>query len=162
MPVAKIQRDRLDDALVGLFDGTALDRKPTLAPQLVTTGSDGCGHLALLSVGEVWAPNDTTVALALYAQSGTTVNLRSQRRGLLFVVFNGVCYHIQLHVRSTGVETIGGSQLALFDTEVTVVWRDEVDYARVTSGVTFELPRQVEVVQRWEKTVDMLRAFVSR
>jgi hypothetical protein len=48
--------------------------------------------------------------------------------------------------------------LAAFHGRVAEVRRDEVGYARLTSGVTFELPDEPAVVARWRETIEALRA----
>jgi hypothetical protein len=159
--MAKIRQDVLDDGVLRFLDGTELDRKVGLAVQLVSAEENGSCHVALLSVGEVLARDDRTVALALYATTTTTANLRRQGRALLCLVLDGACVDVELTVRSSEQVEIRGKEHALFLTDVAGVWRDEVGYARITSGITFELPRQAEVVERWQETVESMRAIRS-
>jgi hypothetical protein len=60
------------------------------------------------------------------------------------------------------VEQVRDKELALFVSEVDGVWRDEVGYARVTGGISFELFEPPEVVARWRETLDRLRALPRR
>jgi hypothetical protein len=157
--MAKIRTDVLDVGVLRFLDGTELDRKVGLAMQLVSAEEDGSCHVALLSVGEVLAPDDGTIALALHATSSTTANLRGQGRALLCLVLDGACIDVELAVRSSDQVEIQGKEHALFLTDVTRVWRDEVGYARISSGITYELLREAEVVGRWQETVETMRAL---
>jgi hypothetical protein len=47
---------------------------------------------------------------------------------------------------------------AYFEPTIAEILRDEVGYARMTSGVTFELPDPPKVLARWRATVDAMLA----
>ena len=51
--------------------------------------------------------------------------------------------------------------LAAFHGSVAEVRRDEVGYARLTSGIVFELPDAATVVARWRETIEALRSVMS-
>ena len=59
--------------------------------------------------------------------------------------------------RDLGVE----GRLAYFVMQVEDVQEDSADYATLTSGVTFRLKQPDQVVPRWQRTVDALRAAVA-
>jgi hypothetical protein len=146
---------RLPAAVVALLDGDDLEARVGLTVELVTTGADGWPGVALLSAGEVLAMSDSQVRLALWPDSRTTANLTRTGRGVLAFVDGGAAFTVRLEA-SRRPDLPG--PLAAFDGRVAGVRRDEVGYARLTSGITFDLPDEPAVVARWSKTIESLRA----
>jgi hypothetical protein len=151
-----VDAPRLPDDVVALLDGRDLERRVGHTIELLTVGPDGWPGLALLSAGEVLALDGTTVRLALWPASRTTSNLNRTGRGTLALVHAGGAYTVRIHARRLG-ELPG--PLAAFEAEVAAVRRDEVGYARLRSGITFDLPDAAAVVGRWRTTVDALRSL---
>jgi hypothetical protein len=146
---------RLPGDVVALLDGNDLDARVGLTIELVTTGIDGWPGIALLSAGEVLALGDSAIRLALWPDSRTTANLSRSGRGLLAFVHDGSAYTVR--VETERASDLPGP-LAAFDGRVAAVRRDEVGYARLASGITFDLPDAPAVVARWRGTIEALRA----
>jgi hypothetical protein len=77
-------------------------------------------------------------------------------------IADGNGYYVRLAGRR-GVDLDLGAEgrLAYFALTVQDVQEDSADYARLTSGVTFELKQPAQVVPRWEHTLRGLRAAAS-
>jgi len=146
---------QLPDELVRLLDGTDPDRSVGLTFELVTVDAEGWPRVALLSVGEVLALDASRLRLALWPGSHTTANLTRSGRCTLALVWSGAAVTLRL-VTCRGAD-LREPELAVFDGRVLSVRRDEVPYARLTSGITYELPERAEVVERWASTIDKLR-----
>jgi hypothetical protein len=152
--VPDIAEPRLPRAVAALVDGAGLAGK--IGPTIVLTAVDGDGwpRQALLSVGEVLSVSGKDVRLALYAGSRTTRALASSGRALLTVAAGEAMYKVCVEVARVG----SGDGLAFFAGRVVAVDGDKVGYARVTSGITYELPDPQPVLQRWARQIDQLRA----
>lgn len=149
---------QLPAELQSLFDGRDLARKVGETFLLLTTDDDGWPHMAMLSVGELVLVNDSELQAALWLHSTATKNLERTGRGLLAVVADGAGYYVRLRAQRQGDVELGDEgRLARFILTVEDVQEDRVDYARLTSGVRFELPQVEEVVRRWEHTIEALR-----
>jgi hypothetical protein len=148
----------LPDDLFALLDGGRLDERIGLTILLLTCGEDGWPSVALLSVGEVVAPTPTTIRLALWPGTTTTGNLARTGKGTLAVFGEGRADYIQVAAERRADLPAGGMDHAYFESTVADILRDEVRYARMTSGVTFELPDPPAVLARWRATVDAMLA----
>ncbi len=127
-----------------------------LTLELLTAAEDGWPRVALLSAGEVLAMSDSEVRLALWPDSRTTANLTRTGQGVLAFVHDGAAFTVRVEA-SRGPNLPG--PLAVFDGRVAGVRRDEVGYARLTSGITFDLPDAPAVVARWRETIEALRSL---
>ncbi len=154
--MARVRLDHMDSEIVELLDGTRLAEKVGQTFELMTVDGDGTPHAALLSAGEVLAVDDRSLRLALWSTSTTTGNLRRNGRGLLTLVSDRTFYAVSFGARPAADLAVDGKTLARFEAVVDVVHRDEVDYAEVTSGITFRLPEAEAVVNRWERTIAAL------
>jgi len=149
---------QLPAELKSLFDGRDLARKVGETFLLLTTDEDGWPHMAMLSVGELLLVNDSELQAALWLHSTATKNLDRTGRSLLAVVADGAGYYVRLSTQRQGDLDLGDDgRLARFDLTVEDVQEDRVDYAKLTSGVRFELPDAQSVVSRWEHTIEALR-----
>ncbi len=102
------------------------------------------------------ALDDRTVRLALWPGSRTTGNLTRSGRGVLAFVHAGGAYSARLETcRAADLGPPAG--LAVFEGRVAAVRRDEVAYAHLRSGITFDLPDPAAVVARWRATIEELR-----
>ena len=102
------------------------------------------------------AADRETVRLALWPQSRTTANLTRSSRGVLAFVHAGGAYRVRLQA-CRAADLSAPVDLAVFVARVTEVGRDEVGYARLLGGITFDLPDRAGVVARWGSTVEALR-----
>jgi hypothetical protein len=141
--------------VVALLDGSDLEARVGLTIELLTVAEDGWPGVALLSAGEVLAISDSDVRLALWPSSRTTANLTRTGRGVLAFVHAGAAFTVRVEARRAA--DLPGP-LAAFAGRVAAVRRDEVGYARVTSGITFDLPDAPAVVARWRETIEALKA----
>jgi hypothetical protein len=147
---------QLPEEVVGLLDGSDLAARVGLTFELLTAGGDGWPGVALLSAGEVLALDASTVRLALWPGTRTTANLGPDGRAVLAFVHAGGAFSVRLET-CRGPDLRAPARLAVVDGRVAGVRRDAVDYARLRSGITFDLPDEAAVVARWAATVAALR-----
>lgn len=153
----------LAGAVVELLAGDDLDARVGVTLELITVDDDGWPRVALLSVGEVLAVDRSTVRLALWPRSQTTANLERTGQAIVAFVHGGAAHRLGLRARRAG-EIPGPPPRAAFEARVETARRDEVPYARLLGGITFELEDGADVVARWRATIAQLRerAEVSR
>jgi hypothetical protein len=125
---------------------------------LAVTGTDGWPTFALLSVGEVLATDDETVRLALWPGSGMTAALTENGRATMMIVGGDSVWYVHLAARRGPDIGATGMHRAYFECAVDEVLVDKVTYAKITSGISFELPDPETVLGRWQQTIDLLRA----
>lgn len=126
--------------------------------QLLTTAEDGAVSVALLSAGEILAMNADHLRLALWPGSTTTRNLSRVPRGTLVSIEPEGAFYVRLATRRLADLRAGGMDHAAFDATVVDVLEDEVTYARLTSGLRFELLDGPASVRRWRATLSALAA----
>jgi hypothetical protein len=126
---------------------------------LLPVGEDGWPHMAMLSVGELLAADAGTLRAALWLHSTATRNLTREGRGLLALVQDGAGYYLRCQaVRGPDLDLGEDGRLAYFELKIQDVLEDAVSYAVLTSGMTFKLHQPDQVLRRWQRTVDALRA----
>ena len=146
----------LPEEIRKMLDGDDLAAQASLVFELLTVAPSGWPHVALLSVGEVVALDEHSVGLALWPTSTTTDNLQRSGRALLQIYLDGAAYRLRLAARPLA-DDLGGGKLALFSARVESTVRDEVSYARITSGPTIELANAERAVARWQSQVEAIR-----
>jgi hypothetical protein len=147
----------LAGALRELLDGSDPRGRAGVTLELITVDEDGWPRVALLSAGEVLAPDDATVRLALWPGSRTTANLERDGRALLALVLDGAAHRLALRARRAADIALEDGPRSAFEAAVVRAGRDEVPYARLRSGITFELAEPEQVLARWADTVAALR-----
>jgi hypothetical protein len=150
------QSMHLPGAVEECLSGSDLAAGVGFTLQLLTTDEAGWPHCALLSVGEVVAVRDR-LRLALWPTSRTTANLTRDGRGVLGFADGGAWYTARLQT-TRRADISAPSPLAVFDAAVIGMVKDEVPYATLRDGITFELTDPEPVLERWRATVDALRA----
>jgi len=125
---------------------------------LVVSSEDGWPSFALLSVGEVLAPDPDTVRMALWPGSGTTAGLTAAGKATMMIVGGDSVWYLHLAARRGPDITAEGLNRAYFECAVDDVLVDKVTYAKITSGISFELPDRDGVLARWGRTIDLVRA----
>jgi hypothetical protein len=145
--------DRLPPSLRAALDEAA----PGFTLVLVSVGTGGWPHLALLSVGEVLALDDRTLRLALWPASTATANLAREPRVTLAAVLDGVSLSVRLTARPAGTLELPSGELAVFDATVAEVRADVAPYAVLESGIRFRLTEPAETLRRWAATRSALR-----
>jgi hypothetical protein len=132
-----------------------------LAVSLVSASTGGWPHVALLSIGELWAVDEQRLRIALWPGSTAAVNLGQVPRATLSVVVAGVGYSVRLETRHVGpLSTPWGSDLAVFDARVDEVRGDTAPYAVLESGIRFRLVDPAETLPRWQWTRHAMRDLV--
>jgi hypothetical protein len=150
--------DRLPPALRAALDEAA----PGFTLVLVSVGTDGWPHLALLGVGEVLDLDDRTLRLALWPASTATGNLAREPRVTLAAVVDGVSLSVRLTARPAGTLELPTGELAVFDATVAEVRGDVAPYAVLESGIRFRLTEPAETLQRWAATRAALQQMVPQ
>ena len=155
--MSRIEASEFSPKLMALLDGDNLDSKVGETLLLLTVSETGWPHLAMLSVGELLAVGPDEVRIALWKGTQTGNNLRRTSKGTLALVYGGAGHYIELRVTGTGRLDVGRVTLDRFSCKVVKVLTDVVGYATLTTGIRFDLPRQDDVVARWERTVSAMR-----
>ncbi len=151
--------NQLPSSLQTLLDGSALAQREGLTFLLLTNDEDSWPQVAMLSVGEVVAVDPRTLHAGLWLHSTTSQNLARNGKATLVVVANGNGYYCRLRAQRGEDLNLGEEgRLAYFVLTVEDVQEDSTEYATLTSGVTFRLKDSDQVVPRWKRTVDALRA----
>jgi hypothetical protein len=154
--------DQLPDSLRQLLDGADLASREGLTFLLITPDEGGWPHLAMLSVGELVAIDARTLRAALWLHSSSSKNLTRAGRAMLMLIADGNGYYVRLAAqRGVDLDLGAEGRLAYFVMHVEDVQEDSTDYATLTSGVTFRLKQPEQVVPRWQRTVDALRAAAA-
>ena len=146
----------LPGSIKGLLNGRDLDDKVGETFLVITVSDDGWPHVAMLSVGEVVVAPNEEIRLALWAGTSTGANLARSGKGLLALTSDGAGYYLEITARAEGPLTVADARLEAFSCSVNRVLADEVGYATLTSGIRFDLPDRVAVVDRWQATIKAL------
>jgi hypothetical protein len=151
--------NQLPDALRQLLDGSDLGAREGLTFLLLTTDDEGWPHMAMLSVGELFAVDAHTLRAGLWLHSSTSKNLTRAGRAMLTLIADGNGYYVRLVAqRGPDLDLGPEGRLAYFVLQVEDVQEDSADYATLTSGITFRLKQPDQVVPRWQRTVGALRS----
>ncbi|MGN6234155.1 MAG: hypothetical protein ACTHNZ_23695 [Trinickia sp.] len=176
--------------LRALFDGEALASKIGLTASLITCDARGHLRTSLLGIGELYAPDAKSLAFALWpgSRAARTLGLArpvsaapaagvassepsdSHRRAhaALTFVHGGAFHQVQLDVAPLpGADgEAPGKGLALFIASIEAGEAQQVGYARLSSGIAFELSgetsEQQSVLARWAHQIDQLRQAADR
>jgi hypothetical protein len=155
--------DEWPPELRALFDGTALAVKTGFTASLVTIDANGHARTALLSAGELYAPDSRTLCFALWPTSRSARALHERAQAALTFVHDEAFYQVQLDVQPlTDDERAAPGSLACFAGSIDTGESQSVRYARLTSGITFELAEGRDaVLDRWERQIEHLRQAAS-
>jgi hypothetical protein len=126
---------------------------------VLAVGDDDWPRIATVSVGEVFAPDERTVLLSLYATSRTTAAITSTGRALLLTDADGAIVRVRLATALVEDADAAGSGRVVFRGAVVGVEIDAVPYARVTHGIGFELLDPAAALERWQRQLDGLKAL---
>ncbi|WP_322906349.1 pyridoxamine 5'-phosphate oxidase family protein [Paenibacillus campi] len=147
----------LPPVLCELWNGQNLEHKQHMAMPLITVSEDGYPHQAIVSVGEVLVMNAYTLRIALWTGTQTTANLLRDGRALLTVVIGGSSYALRLRASVLSELPDAAYPRVRFTAQIEHVREDIAKYAELLTGVTYRLHEPVQVVQRWQLTLDELR-----
>jgi hypothetical protein len=152
--------DEWPPKLRALFDGTALAEKAGFTASLVTLDANGRPRTSLLSAGELYAPDARALCFALWPSARAARVLREraasgQARAALTFVHDATFYQVQLNVDVLPDD----GELACFDASIDALEAQRVAYAKLTTGIAFELEgaSTAAVLGRWQRQVDRLR-----
>ena len=149
----------LPPPLLKLLDGDELAAKEGVTLLLLTTTGDGWPHVAMLSVGELLALDRDLLRVALWPSSTATRNLSETGQTTISVVHEGVAYYVRC--KSSRRDDLGvlesDDRLACFDLRVANILEDVVPYAKLTSGITFQLADGPASAARWASRVTAMR-----
>ena len=143
----------LPPRVMRLLDGQDIGSKVGVTFLLLTVSQSNWPHVAMLSVGELVATSSARLQMALWQRSESGANLARTGQGTLMFVIEGVGYYTEFSANKAGDLFVGQQTLDRFECRVERVLYDEAKYARLTSGIVFELPEPDKVVARWENTV---------
>jgi hypothetical protein len=165
-PQRDIQHDTFDEwpaALRSLFDGASIETKTGFTASLLAADEAGI-RTSLLSVGELFAPDNRTLCFSLWPQSRTAKVISKTGRAALTFVFDDAFFQVQLRARSTRISEPAQHDDALLVYFIATIETGEwqrVSYARLTSGIEFELAGGETVLARWRNQVETLKRVAS-
>lgn len=150
--------DRLPKDVVTAFDGQNIEKKIGLAYLLVTNDNDGTPRPCMLSAGEILAPDDKHLRVALWPGTNTSKNLTRGGRTLFCYVAKGTVYYAKGTSRSLGPGP--GSKLERFELSIDAVESDIHAGMPVKETVVFEVEGMdtSKVASDWQRQLDALRA----
>jgi hypothetical protein len=76
----------------------------------------------------------------------------------MMLVGDDSVWYLHLAARRGSDISAEGLNRAYFECSVDDVLVDKVTYAKITSGISFELPDRDGVLARWSRTIDLVRA----
>lgn len=150
--------DEWPDAVRALFDGSSLASKTGFTASLLSVDANGHVRTSLLSVGELYAPDSRTLCIALWPQARATRAIAQSGRAALSFVCDAAFYQVQLLVTPLAGVAGDDSGLVYLIGSIDTAEAQSVRYARLTSGITFELEGEGSVVlDRWERQIEHLK-----
>jgi hypothetical protein len=158
--MAKRIGERIPAELLAALGEAALVAERQAGYLLSTSGEDGEPRIAMVGLGEVYAPDDRRLRFALWPGTSTGRNLRSGRP----VLFSAIAPDLVYYLRGTPAEIAApdGVELDFFEMTVTSVESDAHPGMPVTSGITFEVTGDQEttagVLADWRRQRELLAA----
>ncbi|MBJ9659614.1 MULTISPECIES: hypothetical protein [Burkholderia] len=164
--------DSWSPACRALFDGEALGDKLRFTASLIVVDREVepvDARTTLLSVGELYAPDGETLFLALWPRSRGAQLLARERAAVLSFVADGAFHQVRLRVEPAGVtgdrpadDGTAAAGLACFRARLAGGDAQRVGYARLTSGIEFELDdRREAVLARWTRQIEQIRLIAA-
>ena len=157
-PIEQNVFDEWPDAVRALFDGSSLASKTGFTASLLTVDANGHVRTSLLGVGELYAPDSRTLCIALWPQARATRAIEQSGRAALSFVCDAAFYQVQLLVAPLAGIAGDDSGLVYLIGSIDTAESQSVRYARLTSGITFELEEEGSaVLDRWERQIEHLK-----
>jgi hypothetical protein len=150
--------DEWPPELRALFDGTLAGVESGFTASLCVADSAHRVRTALLSAGELLAPDARTLAFALWPSSRTAQAVASTGRATLAFVFDDAFYQVHLDARRVALDDV---PLACFVGTIESGEVQRVSYARLTNGIAFELIEADSALARWREQLDWLKRAAS-
>jgi hypothetical protein len=150
--------DEWPDAVRALFDGASLASKTGFTASLLTVDENGHVRTSLLGVGELYAPDSRSLCIALWPQARAARVIAQSGRAALTFVCDTAFYQLQLRLAPLAAAPGDDSGLVYLVGSIETGEAQSVRYARLTSGITFELEGEGEaVLNRWEQQIEHLK-----
>jgi len=149
---------KLPPSVAAALDGRDLRRKLGVTLLVNATAADGWPRIATLSVGEALAQADE-ILLSLYATSRTAEALAAAGKGLLMLAADGGLHKLRVRVSPVAGVAVDDEGRRILRARVEDTEFDAVPYARVTSGVTYELDDADAALARWTRQLNRLREY---
>jgi hypothetical protein len=157
-PLDQTAFDEWPDAIRALFDGSSLAGKTGFTASLLTVDANQHIRTSLLGVGELYAPSSRALCIALWPQARAVRAIAQSGRAALSFVFEEAFYQVQLLATPLPPADGDDSGLVYLSCSIDSAQTQSVRYARLTSGVTFELEGEKEkVLDRWEQQIEHLK-----
>ncbi len=141
-----------------MFDGTLTGAPKGFAASLSVVDQGGRVRTALLSAGELLAPDVGTLCFALWPTSPTAQAVITSHRATLAFVADAAFFQVQLDVRRVTLDDV---PLACFVGTIENGEAQRVGYARLTGGITFDLAQETSVQSRWREQIEWLKRAAS-
>jgi hypothetical protein len=156
--VAKLIGERIPAELLAALGPAALVDEQQVGYLLSTSGEDGEPRIAMVGLGEVFAPDDEHLRFALWPGTSTGRNLRSGRPVLFSAVGPEGVYYLRGTVAELPIPD--GVELDFFELTVRRVESDAHPGMPVTSGITFRVEgeHQAQVLADWRHQRELLAA----
>ncbi|MGF6775411.1 hypothetical protein [Paraburkholderia sp. GAS334] len=145
-------------ALQTLLDGMDIESKGSFTASLLAVDESARVRTSLLSVGELFVPDAHALCFALWSSSRTARAVHSTGRAALTFVFDEAFYQLQLNARPV---SCGNFPLTCFVATIEAGESQRVDYARLTTGISFQLQQHKTVIERWYGQVQVLKRLAS-
>ena len=151
--------DRLPDAVTTAFDGEHLEEKVGLGYLLVTSDPDGSPRPCMLSCGELLAPDDRRLRVALWIGTHTCENLARGATCLFCYVAEGIVLYMRGTARHVGV--LERHHVDCFDIDVSSVESDDHPGMPAAGTFRFTVTGQPleSVVAEWQERLAALRSL---
>ena len=151
--------DRLPAAVTTAFDGERLQEKVGLGYLLVTSDPDGSPRPCMLSCGELLAPDDRRLRVALWAGTHTSANLSRGSACLFCYVEEGSVLYVRGAPRHVGV--LERHHVECFDIEVSSVESDDHPGMPAAGTFRFTVTGQPleSVLAEWQDRLAALRSL---
>jgi hypothetical protein len=154
--------DEWPDVVRALFDGASLASKTGFTASLLTVDANGHVRTSLLGVGELYAPDSRTLSVALWPASRAAGVLANSGRGTLTFVCEDAFYQVQLGFERAQPPAGDTSGLAYFCGSIDTGETQRVRYARLTSGITYQLEgEEGAVLERWGLQIEHLKQLAG-
>jgi hypothetical protein len=140
--------------LQALFDGALSEASPGFTASLVAVDDNARVRTALLSAGELFASDARTLCFALWPASRTARAIAANGRATLTFVFDESFYQVQLNTRVVALDDV---PLTCFVGTIESGEGQRVPYARLTSGIRFELIDAETAQARWREQIEWLK-----
>ncbi|MGA9173588.1 MAG: pyridoxamine 5'-phosphate oxidase family protein [Thermoactinomyces sp.] len=146
----------ISEELYQLLNGQSLETKQHEAMMLLTVTEDLWPHIAMISVGEILAIDQTNLRLALWPGTTTTSNILRTGRATLVVFFAGKAHYVRLSLQRLAELPDARHKRERFSATVVSAREDVAKYADITSGVKIDLKDPDAVIKRWNETLEEL------